>query len=1083
MRSSIRHHHRLVATVTALLSALTALVLAAPEHAGAAVADTPATNELNAVSYDSVALGDSYGCAVDPDGALYCWGENGDGQVGDGTTVDRSAPVQVVGLANDVTSVSVMAAHTCAVADGDVWCWGWNMYGQLGDGTTTTSTAPRQVSLPGPAVSVGVGWFSTCALLDDGDVWCWGRNESGQLGVGTTTDSLVPVKVPSLSGIEMISVGKDFACAVDATGTASCWGLNDQGQLGDGSTTNRLAPVPVAGITERVTAISANELTVCVLLDTADVMCWGANDEGQFGTGQSGNSVTTAAAAGPFPGDVVAISNGTWVLCVLLADSTAWCSGANWSGQLGDGTWDNSSVPLQVTGVSGEIRAVVAGYETTCAVIADGALDCWGINNSGALALGTPDTWTSPEPTPVAGFVGPALGVSAADQHTCGVTASGDVMCWGSNDNGRLGDGTTTQRWTPVPVIGLAGPALEVSAGGRHSCVVNAAGRVWCWGDNNAGQLGDGTTTTRLTPVEVTGLPSGATAVSAGTETTCAVVAGDVWCWGDNSHLELGVPSPASSSTPVAVTTPFAAGTTLDVEVGWDSTCAVDTAGQMACWGRDEELVIPVGNPFDSTNNAPTLVTNLNGATVSAVSLGRNFGCAVTSAGSMCWGNSQAGQVGAGTTNQSFWPPTVTRGNQPMLDISAGGAFTCAITATGSAQCWGNAMFGRLGDGVSTNSTAVPVTVSAIAPTAIDLGTNHACAVDGDGSPKCWGSNSLGAVANGFVGHALRPVTTLARTRAVPVATDSTPPPLAPPPPPTALPTPERITAASRVDAAVAMSSSVFAPGVEVVYLATTATAADAVVAGAASGTARGPVLLVERSSIPNSTALELRRLKPQRIVVVGGPAAVDDVVTRAAADYALLVERVAGVDRYATAVALSQRVHRDEADMVFLASGDSGVDAAAGVAAAGSVGAPLLYVRSGSVPQATADELRRLSPSRIVVLGGPSAVSEAVLSSLGASGATVERVAGADRFATSAQVAARFWPGVATTVYLVPGEQGSVSGALVAAAAVVGAPVLLVRGSCIPSSVDVELRRLSPRRVVVVSAGAQVPQALGVCL
>src|SRR3990170_2637750 len=236
-------------------------------------------------------------------------------------------------------------------------------------------------------------------------------------------------------------------------------------------------------------------------------------------------------SARPASGEAaMAVTAGGMHTCALTTGGGVKCWGANGFGQLGDGTTTYRTTPVDVAGLSSGVAAVTAGDWHTCALTTVGGVKCWGANGFGQLGDGR--TANRPTPVDVTGLSRGAAAVTAGGAHTCALTTGGGVKCWGANGFGRLGDGTTTDRTTPVDVTGLSSGVAAVTAGDWHTCALTTVGGAKCWGANGFFQLGDGTRTDRTTPVDVAGLPSGVAAVAAGGSHTCAVTTGGgVKCW------------------------------------------------------------------------------------------------------------------------------------------------------------------------------------------------------------------------------------------------------------------------------------------------------------------------------------------------------------------------------------------------------------------------------------------------------------------------------------------------------------------------------------------------------------------------
>ncbi len=384
---------------------------------------------LCSVTWKQVGAGGVFTCGVSSTDAAYCWGSNSSGQLGGGTTVTSYTPVAVAvdgALANKtITSLAVGGTnHVCAIAsDNLAYCWGANSSGQLGKGaTSSTESKPVAVSragvLAGKTIkSLSSGNSSTCAIASDNLAYCWGANSSGQLGNTLTSNSSSAVAVSRagvLSGktFKSVSVGGSFACAVASDNLAYCWGDNAYGQLGDTTTTNSSEPVAVS---------------------TAGVL--------------SGKTVKSVVAGGSHA-------------CAVASDNKVYCWGNNTFGRLGDGTSSSSSsepVATVWTGVlSGKTAKSISTAPSgghTCLIASNNLPYCWGQNSSGQLGNNaTATSVTSPVTTVTTGALsGKTLSaISVNGSHSCGVASDLNIYCWGSNSNGRLGDGTTTSSTVPT---------------------------------------------------------------------------------------------------------------------------------------------------------------------------------------------------------------------------------------------------------------------------------------------------------------------------------------------------------------------------------------------------------------------------------------------------------------------------------------------------------------------------------------------------------------------------------------------------------------------------------------------------------
>lgn len=347
--------------------------------------------------------------------------------------------------------VSAGADHTCAiVAGGRVKCWGRNGWGQLGDGTTQGRLTPVFVSGISGAIAVDVGNTHSCAILQGGTVNCWGSNgNTRKLGDGTTVEMRrTPVTVLGVSGATAISAGPMHTCAIVSGGEVKCWGSNYNGQLGDGTSWQLASPpVKVVGILGAID-IAVGHAHSCALVAGGQVRCWGSNGTGELGHDSIRDSPTPVVVSGL--AGAAAISAGHYHTCALVVGGQVRCWGSNGAGQLGDGSTKNARVPVTVVRINGAV-AISAGRGHTCAVVGTQA-KCWGYNDYGSLGNG--ETFDEYTPVDVTGLNN-ALTVFLGEWHSCAVIAGGQVKCWGPNGSGQLGDGSTKTRRTPVTVVDL----------------------------------------------------------------------------------------------------------------------------------------------------------------------------------------------------------------------------------------------------------------------------------------------------------------------------------------------------------------------------------------------------------------------------------------------------------------------------------------------------------------------------------------------------------------------------------------------------------------------------------------------------
>ena len=343
---------------------------------------------------------------------------------------------------------------------------------------------------------------------------------------------------------------------------------------------------------------------------------------------------------------------------------------------------------------------------------------------------------------PTLNFPRDAGTISAGRGHSCALVDDGRAVCWGSNDNGQLGDGSFDMRPKPTLVAGDF-TFSQISAGLNHTCGLTTGNEVVCWGANTSGQLGDGTTQLRNAPVRINSTVS-FRLVRAGRDHTCGLSnSRTVWCWGSNTDGQLGDGSRQRRNSPVMADLP---GTVAALAVGWTHTCALTADGAAWCWGKNESGQL--GDGSTTSRTVPTRVA-FDGQLVS-IAAGAAHTCGIATTGeAWCWGRNSNGQLGSGGTTNASTPHAVG-GAGPFSTVAAGGYFTCARGRDASAWCWGANNYGQLGDG-TTATRSVPVQVKGLSSrlTSLNSGGAHTCAVSERGETFCWGMNTEYQVGRG----------------------------------------------------------------------------------------------------------------------------------------------------------------------------------------------------------------------------------------------------------------------------------------------------------------------------------------------
>ncbi|HLY08330.1 MAG TPA: RCC1 repeat-containing protein [Planctomycetota bacterium] len=707
----------------------------------------PSTPVPGTPAFKAIAIASSTGnsdiMALLRDGTLWEWGQNSFGQ-------DISLPLQVTGLP-EITAMSSGATHDLALAsDGTVWAWGSDLGFQLGTGGSVATMVPAPVLNLTNAVAIAAGGSFSLALTQDGTVWVWGANGEGELGTGATTPANAPVPQPvaGLSNIVAISAGTSHALALRNDGLVFVWGDNTLGQLGNGSASSTPGAVALVSGLTGITAISAGAYCNLALRSDGTIWGWGDDSSGQLGNGSAPTTPVTVPTQTINLTGVVSISASYYASAAVLNDGTVWAWGFNYYGQLGSGTPGYTTVPTpgQVGVLTNVVSVSVSG--TSCiAMESDGTVWTWGNNTLGELGNGTGQAETAP--VELNNMTG-TLGMAGGNSFSLILQSPGLVWGVGQDDIGQLGDGGTPNVVVPNLVrAGTIANATAVAAGDSHGLALLSTGEVWGWGQNAKGQVGDGSSgNTQGVPVKAA-TPTGMVAIACGRNHSFAIRQDPIqnvrtlWAWGDNTYGMCGVGSSAPCPTPTQV--PGLSGV-VSVAGGSQHSLAALSDGTVWTWGANGFGQLGVTTiPNTTWTTVPVQVPGIAGAV--SVAAGRFFSLALLADGTVWgWGEGDSGQLGhGGDYNVGYLMNTVVPvqalGLTGVTAIAAGDDFSLALRSDGTVWSFGNNVYGALGNPVNLASTT-PVQVQGLSGAIqIAAGITHSMARLSNQTVWLWGQN------------------------------------------------------------------------------------------------------------------------------------------------------------------------------------------------------------------------------------------------------------------------------------------------------------------------------------------------------
>lgn len=741
-------------------------------------------SSVTAASYrivGQVVSGANHTLALGFDGSIWSWGENGSGQLGINSTVDRKVPFRVFHpsayqgeyYTNTIASLESGTNHVVLLkSDGVAYSWGYDLYfpyqipvidnwgyqfkdvaagngftvgatldgrvvgwgknevGQLGNGSTADRPVRTIVNGVGGVIDVAAGSGHVIALCADGSVWSWGENGAGQLGLGSGIgNQAIPNRVTVLNGLDVVAVeaGEDCSFALLRDGHVYGWGLNTSRQLGNGTATNVWSP-QLNPYLANVKFLAARNIHSAAIKTDGSFWVWGTNTYGQFGDGTVNNSSVPKLISLP---EVVSVSLGNNHTAVVLVTGEIRSWGLNTAGQVGDLTLTSPrKSPVHTTGIrlSGQFK-LDAGREHSLGLLDSGAIWSWGDNESGQLGIGYLDYSRFPKRVPLLERV---VDIAAGDDHSLALVSGGAVFAWGGNTYGELGDGSVAQADLPVEVPSLSN-IVAVEAGAHFSLAIDSRGELWFWGRKPASFSQSQYVYQNVTvPEEVTLSSSLVRTVKAGRGHFIGIDGGRPFVWGENTFGQLGFGN-TNGYWGAGFYAPTGLEEAIDVAAGTDHCLVLKPDGTVWAWGRND-----YGQVGDNTSILRSAPVQVKQTTAVGTTDGVQGGTIANLTGVIAiWANGDTSY--AQKTDGSVW---VWGRNYIKYDASKFGSATVT-----SPKCFA---------AVKAIGAAVGVDIRSISGS-----LNHTLALNFDGTAASWGDNTRGQLGDPNVASGRIPLTAI----------------------------------------------------------------------------------------------------------------------------------------------------------------------------------------------------------------------------------------------------------------------------------------------------------------------------------
>lgn len=663
---------------------------------------------------------------------LYTWGDNTYGQLGNGNQTSRSTPTITASSGDNWASIACGCNHAIGTQlGGTLWAWGLNLNGQLGDGTLVNKSTPADVNAGSDWANakLACGSGHTVAIKSDGSLWTWGLNLNGQLGDGTIVSKSVPTKLGTAVTWASIGCGQNSTITMDISGTVSGFGSF-------GKTLSFYSKYNTSSISN-VTNLKFNKFmggsshTVAVCTD-GTLWAWGANDSGQLGDGTNVSKIT--------PTQIGLLNTWASVACglshtvAIKTDGTLWAWGLNSSGQLGDGTLVSKNIAIQI-GVISTWKYIACGDIFTVATLINGTLYAWGDNSNQQLGDNTSTNRLSPT------LIGTLYGnIACGQSSTITLRTDGTMWSWGNNSYGQLGDGTLVNKVTPTnifppTVVVLPWANISSARDSNNSIATKINGTLWTWGSNSNSQLGDGTSVDKNYPIQI-GTSTTWNTVACGYAFYAALQNdGTLWTWGINYYGQLGDGTTTSRSVPTLVNT---SNKWSSISCCSGNMFAINKADNtLWAWGNNDNGQLGNG---DSTAIAQLLPVQIGTATWAHISCNFLYTSGIQTNGTMwVWGTTSGGLDGNGANNTYQYSPVQVGTLTTWTSVSSGSSVIFGIQSNNSLWVWGTNQYGEAGTGSSSSIYPLPIRVGSSTWKNISICNDFVAAINLDGTLYRWG--------------------------------------------------------------------------------------------------------------------------------------------------------------------------------------------------------------------------------------------------------------------------------------------------------------------------------------------------------